>query len=179
LENGMNGSLVGRSVLTGCFVIILGGCENSALPTEHVHRPAIVLPVVIVEGGSECSDPNYERDEWGMCRPREKSGGGGSSSGNGGDPGGGSGSADGGADAEPSPTNEGNDDVAHDPPPDCSQPQTDARGRACCRATVPEGDRREKTNAALSRIENRGPACALIAQEGCRLLSQGRLRYFV
>lgn len=62
--------------------------------------------------------------------------------------------------------------------PDCTQPQDEDWAQAYCRASLPAGQRLERTRAALAQVAQRGSECARIAQAGSDLLAAGRLRYF-
>jgi hypothetical protein len=115
--------------------------------------------------------------EDGVCRSSrdgtpDDSGGGGA------DWGGGGGGGTGGD--VPGPTTASTNDTIEDQDtvPDCTQSQTKNWQQAFCRSAPPTNAQLDSTNAALNRIEQRGGACAELAQEGRRLLSIGRLQYF-
>jgi hypothetical protein len=129
-----------------------------------------------------CTNPDWTLGDDGVCRS-SRDGTYDGSGGGGGDWGGwdgGGGGGDGGS-GELGPTTEStNDEIApQDTVPNCTQAQTTNWANAFCRSTRPTGARLDSTNAALNRMEQRGGACAELAREGRRLLSIGRLGYFV
>jgi len=147
------------SVIQGC-VQEPGGCRLQAVD-------------VIATG---CTNPDWVRGDDGVCRSSRDGTADGSGSG-GGDWGGGDG---GGGDVFGPATESMNDEIAEqDTVPNCTQAQTTDWANAFCRSTAPAGARLDSTNAALNRMEQRGEACAELAREGRRLLSAGRLGYFV
>lgn len=108
--------------------------------------------------------------------PGEGSTGGGTAPPPGGE-GGGGGSGTG---TKPSPQTENLDDhiSPQDTVPNCTVAQTVNWAKAYCRASAPTGTRRDAVNAALDRMEQRGPECANLAAQGRLLLGQDRLQVF-
>jgi hypothetical protein len=73
------------------------------------------------------------------------------------------------------------DDLQRDtiPPDDCADPNNTQWERVYCRSTLPDSTQLAKTEAALSKIEQRGEVCATLAQTGRALLASGKIRFYV
>lgn len=148
------------------------------------HGPAYDTYVLepVVADGSGCSNPEWTRDDHGVCEPPPHNGGGGSDPGDTGgddsDPWGGGGGDGSGSDYS-LPSSE-DDYVESQEMPDCtdSGTWTEDWHRPYCTGSAPTGSTLTAFDAALSAMEAKGGICAELAQYGRDLLTGGRVRYY-
>lgn len=147
MANGLLIRIRNLACLCGFSVLLsVAGCQD--LPTLDIPSTepftsdeTYLLPPVVVDGGSHCSDPTWTRGEDGICRsPRGSGGSTGSDGGAGSEWGGGGGESEAcfGCD-ESTPDVEGDDNEIIDEIPDCTEPQQQNWAKAFCRAFLHPG----------------------------------------